>query len=507
MSKKRTTYSILNSSFAAVSHFVILLFSFITRTAFIKILGSEYLGFDALFSNILSVLSIVDLGVGTALNYSLYKPMYENDEMKVAAIIQYFRKIFYRMGIVLMLMALVITPFIGMLVKNIGSNLVYMQKIFILYGIMTFSSYFFVDCRTLYFSSQQNYKVLYFDLISKIITKTLQVILLLVYPSYLAYLVIEIMIGTSVNLFLKIKTKKDFNYVFKKKYELTRVDKKIIFNDVKYLSLGKLASVGIGSTDSLIISKFLGATVLGAYSNYFLIISSSSGVISSFTNGIIASLGDLFIENDLFKISRTFKLYNFITFQASSLYLILLLSIIQPFMFLWLNGEYLLDKYTIGIVVFNNAFIIMWNSLKNIIQTRGLFKKDMPIQLVQVLINLIISIFLVQKIGLSGVFLGTTISYLIAFLLQACLISNEVLKTNLIKLLAQQLMYGVIAFVQLFIIYTLVDVVFLQYSLINLILRGCFVVLLFVLTEFIFYWKNNDFRTCYHIVLRLLRKI
>lgn len=506
MIKKRAKNTILNSSFASITQSIILIFSFVTRTFFINILGTEYLGFDALFTNILSALSIIDLGIGASLNYSLYKPMHDHDKRKVAEIIQYFRKLFCIIGLSLLIISFLVTPFIKYFVMDIGSNLIYMQKVFILYAVMTFLSYFFVDCRTLYFSAQQNYKVLYFDLIGKILVKISQIIVLVNFHSYIAYLLIEIVFSLLINIILRNKTKKDFYYAYEKQYKLSKEDKNIIFNDVKYLSLGKIAAVGIGSTDSLIISKFVGTVSLGAYSNYWLITGAASGVISSFTNGIIASLGDLFVENNYEKITETFKLYNFITFQASSFYLIAVLSLIQPFMYIWLKGQLLLNRYIIGVVVFNSAFLIMWNSMKNIIQTKGLFKKDLPIQLTQVAINLIFSIILVQNFGMLGVFLGTTISQIVAYLMQAYLVSCEVLKSNLLSLLLHQIVYGIISIIQLFLIYTFVDTLFVDYSIMSLIYRALIVVILFGFTSCIIYWKNKEFKMCRSIFSNLVKE-
>lgn len=506
MENRRLFSSILNSSFASISQFIILIFSFITRTFFINILGADYLGFDALFSNILSVLSIVDLGIGTALTFSLYKPMHINDEKKVAAIIQYFRKLFCIFGSVLLFLSVLLTPYIGYFVKEIGSNIFYMQKVFFLYAILTFSSYFFVECRTLYFSSQQNYKVLSYDFIAKMIVKTLQIILLCIHPSYLMYLGIEIITNLIINGIMRKRAMKDFAYAYESKIKLSENEKKVIFNDIKYLSLGKVATVGIGSTDSFIISKFVGTVALGAFSNYWLIVNSAYGIITSFTNGIIASLGDLFAENDYTKIKKTFALYNFITFQASAFYMIVILSVIQPFMYLWLSGNLLLDRYIVGIMVFNNSFVIMWNSLRNIIQTKGLFKKDLPIQLSQVVINLLVSIYLVQKVGMVGVFLGTSISQVVAYLMQSYLITNEVLKTSLFSLLRQQFYYGIISFCQLFMIYNFIDSLFFDYTLLNLVLRGLSVVVLFLITEIIIYWRNANFQKCINIFFSILKK-
>ena len=130
----------------------------------------------------------LDLGLGTALNFSLYSPIRNNERQKVAAIVQYFKKIFCRLGVLLFILAFCITPFIGLFVKGSVNSIPYMQKVFVFYAFLTFSSYFFTDVRTIYYAHQQNYKVLMFDFLAKIFTKTLQVIILLIHPSYLWYL-------------------------------------------------------------------------------------------------------------------------------------------------------------------------------------------------------------------------------------------------------------------------------------------------------------------------------
>ena len=259
----RTFNSLLNSGFAVISQFIILIFAFLTRTVFIRILGSEYLGFDTLFTSILGILSIADLGLGTALNFSLYAPIRKNDVEKTAAILQYFKKIFFWLGILLFLLAFCIVPFLDLLVAGSTNSIPYMQKVFILYAILTFSSYFFTDVRTVYHAHQQNYKVLVFDFLAKIFTKSLQIVLLLSYPSYLWYLVIEIIITLFFNVRLMRKAHKEYPDFYDHASTLSAQDRKVIFNDVKVLSLSKIANVGINGTDSVIISKFVGTAEIG----------------------------------------------------------------------------------------------------------------------------------------------------------------------------------------------------------------------------------------------------
>lgn len=502
----RTWNSILNSSFAAVSQFIILIFAFITRTVFIRILGPEYLGFDSLFTNVLSVLSIVDLGLGTALNFSLYKPIYEEDIEKVSAIIHYFKKTFTIMGVSLLLLSLCVTPFIGNLVNGSDNSIPYMQKVFLLYAILTFSSYFFTDVRTIFYAHQKNYKVLMFDFITKIFTKVLQVILLYIHPSYLWYLGIEILITCSLNVRLMIKAHNEYSDIFNCRSKLNKDDKKRIFTDVKYLSISKIAAVGIGSTDSLIISKFIGTAVLGLYSNYFLILGSVQGLLASLLNGVVASLGNLFAEDESKKINRVFEQYNFISIQIATFFSIGMLVLLQPFITIWLGKAYLLEYSIIIVLTFNCYLGLISASINNVIIAKGLFKQELPIRILQVLINLSVSIALVIKLGLIGVFIGTTISSVISFILSIYMVVKAELKLDLNLFIKDEIKYLIISLIQLVFLSALLNHILIESSIIYFVLKLLMIFIFFILSEVLIYRNNNNMKAYMDIILNFMKK-
>lgn len=502
----RTINSLLNSSFAMISQFIILIFAFITRTVFIKILGSEYLGFDALFTNVLSILSIVDLGLGTALNFSLYKPIRDGEVEKVAAIIQYFKKIFSFLGILLCVLSIFVVPFIGDLVKGSTNSIPYMQKVFLLYAILTFSSYFFTDVRTVFYAHQQNYKVLVFDFFTKILTKTLQVVILLIHPSYLWYLGIEILITLFFNFKLLKKAHSEYVYLYDHKVKLSDYDRKIIFRDVKYLSLSKLSNIGISGTDSLIIAKFVGTAALGIYSNYLLILTSSSGLLVGLLNGIVASLGDLFAENNKEKIHQIFNLYNFISIQVGTFYAVATLCLIQPFMYLWVGKNYVLDFLVVIVVIFNNYFGLINAPLSNTISTKGLFKQELPIRLIQVVINLIVSISLAMKYGLLGVFLGTAVCNLFYYFLTTYLVVKQNLEMDLMHYAFREFKYILISLIQIIIAFLLNKSMSYTIGIMSFCLNIIVVVIVFFILELIFYKKNQNMINLVSIIHSQIQK-
>lgn len=503
----RTINSLLNSSFAMISQFIILIFAFITRTVFIRILGSEYLGFDALFTNVLSILSIVDLGLGTALNFSLYKPIRDGEVEKVAAIIQYFKKIFSLLGILLCILSIFVVPFIGDLVKGSTNSIPYMQKVFLLYAILTFSSYFFTDVRTVFYAHQQNYKVLVFDFFTKILTKTLQVIILLIHPSYLWYLGIEILITLFFNFKLLKKAHIEYEFLYDHKVRLSESDRKIIFRDVKYLSLSKLSNIGISGTDSLIIAKFVGTAALGIYSNYLLILTSSSGLLYGLLNGIVASLGDLFAENNKEKIHQVFNLYNFISIQVGTFYGVATICLIQPFMHLWIGDKFLMDFIIVIVIIFNNYFGLITAPLSNAIITKGLFKQELPIRFIQVIINLIVSIYLASEFGLLGVFLGTAVCNLFYYFLTTYLVVKSTLGIKLHDFAIKEFLYLSVSLLEIIICMIINNYLPITSGLFSFCLNILFVMIMYICLEFIFYRKNNQMIMLLNIIRSQINKL
>lgn len=502
----RTINSLINSSFAVISQFIILIFAFITRTVFINVLGSEYLGFDTLFTNVLSILSIVDLGLGAALTYSLFKPIRNGEIEKVAAIIQYFKKMFCWLGLLMFALSIIIVPFIGELVKGSANSIPYMQKVFLFYAVLTFSSYMFMDVRTVYYAYQQNYKVLMFDFLTKIVTKTLQVIILLNHPSYLWYLGIEIIITVFFNIQLMRKAHKDYSILYDHPAKLNEDDRNKIFNDVKYLSLSKIANVGINGTDSVIISKFIGTAALGVYSNYMLILVSASSLLWGFLSGVAASLGDLFAEDDKTKINQIFNLYSFISVQIGTFYVAATLCLIQPFIQLWIGEDYVMGFAVVVVVIMNNYYGLITAPLSNVIATKGLFKQELPIRLIQVVINLVVSIILAINYGLLGVFIGTAVCNVFGYILTIYMVVKSNLKMKLTDYILKETKYLIISFIQVGIIVILNDILPFTEGIVSFLFNIVMVVGAYVLLELLFYKKDNQMLILFNILQSQLNR-
>lgn len=504
--KSRTASTIKNSMTGFISQLILIMFSFFTRTFFIKYLGTNNLGYDALFSNILNVLSIVDLGITTALTYALYNPLYNKNYDKVFAIVDYFKKIFIFLGTTLIILSLCISPFVHYFINlSVEYNLQFIRLIFILYALNAFLTYYFVDMRTLLIADQKSYINTSFDACTKIIIKVMQIIILFVFRNYVMYLLIEIILNFIENIILSKKAKRMYRYTSKEnKTELTKNEKKNLFSNTVYLSLNKIANTGINSTDNLIISKVIGTTVLGVYSNYNLVIGTGYALIDKIVVGISASLGNLFVENNEKK--EEFILYKLQYFNAilSSFTFVFLVMFSQIVINMWLGNNLLLSNSTVFIICFNQYLFMVRKNLDIIMQSKGVFKQVVPIKLVEMIINIVISIILANLISINGVFLGTTISLIFSLVAQVYILFKIIFKINYTKYCKNQIYYLLVNIVVYIIIqYLFRTIIITTFFEFVVMLIGVFI--LFIILNYLFYRNNVNYIYLINILKSMIK--
>ena len=157
MKESRTKNSFKNFQFGAITQVINTIFSFISRTIFIKVLGEEYLGVNGLFTNILTVLSFAELGIGNAIIFSMYKPIAENNKDKINALMKLYKKAYNIIGIVVLLIGICVVPFLDFIIKdppNIHENI---EMVYLLYLLNTSLSYFFTYKKSIISAQQKEY--------------------------------------------------------------------------------------------------------------------------------------------------------------------------------------------------------------------------------------------------------------------------------------------------------------------------------------------------------------
>lgn len=386
---------------------VILLLPFITRTIMIKVLGAEYLGLGSLLTSILTVLSLSELGFGSAIVFSMYKPIAEEDKDTICALLNLYRKFYRIVGAIVLSVGLLLMPFIKYLIKG---DIPKEVNIYILYGVYLLNtgiSYFmFAYKASLFAAHQRNDLTSKIAMIINIGSNLLQMMALLTIHSYYAYVII-IPIATIVTNVIN-------GYLARKmypEYECRGTLPKETLNDIKKRVIGllsfKVYGVIFNSVDTITISSFVGLVPLAIYNNYYYIQTSILGFLNVITNSLTASVGNKMIVSSVDENYKDLNKFAFMNGWISCWCAICLLCLYQPFIKLWIGEEYLFPMPTMILMVL--LFLIPRLGCLSFTyrEAAGLWWQDRFRPIIATVVNLTINLSLVRSIGVNGVVLAT----------------------------------------------------------------------------------------------------
>lgn len=403
----RTNNSIKNSLTSLIGNGISFIIAFIAQAFFIKLLGAEYLGLNGLFTNILSMLSIFELGIGNAIVFNLYKPVADKDLKKISALMNFYKKTYRIIALVIFVFGLLLLPFLQYLVGEISVDI----NIYIVYSlflISTLTSYFMVYKRNLIIANQKNYVINIFHTGYLIILNLSQLLILYFTRNYYLYLIIKIICQVLENVLISIYAAKNYNYIREYKNEsISKNIEKDIFSRVKALICHKVGAMIVLGTDNIIISKFFGLLSVGLYNNYSIIVNGITTLFSQVISTTTASVGNLLVSKNSEKKFDVFRKMRFLNSWISIFTAVSLLVIVQPFISIWVGEKYKLDMFIVIAIVFNyfqTMQISIYNTFKD---SAGIWREDKFVPLVQATLNIIFSIIFLKIFGLAGVFMGT----------------------------------------------------------------------------------------------------
>ena len=406
----RTSNSVKNSITASIGYLVSLVIGFVSQALFIRILGAEYLGLNGLFSNILTMLSIFELGVGNAIVFNLYKPIAEDNRDQIKSLMLFYKKAYNLIAALMLGCGLLVIPFLTNIVGEVTVD-VNIYIIYLMFLFNTVSSYLMVYKRNLICANQKNYVVNIVHIGYLTIINISKLLALYFTKNYYLYLGIMIAGQFLENIIITILANKMYPYLLEK--DVNPLDKKTekdIFSKVKALIFHKVGTVIINGTDNIIISSFLGVITVGYYSNYSMIITPINGLFSQIISSASASVGNLLVTESSTKTFQVFKKMRFLNFWLATFSGICLLVIMQPFITVWLGEEYLLSMLVLSTLVFNYFQKMMRNSYMAFKDSAGIWKEDKFVPLIESALNIVFSILMLKVFGLAGVFIGTIIS-------------------------------------------------------------------------------------------------
>ena len=408
----RKESSIKNIIYAYIGQFIGIIVNFIARIVFIRVLNAEYLGINGLFTNILSVLALAELGVGAAMAFNLYEPLAVNDTKKIKALMSIYKKAYNIIGIFIFVVGIAITPFIYSFMNEVP-DIKYLKFYYILFVINTSVSYFFTYKRTLLVSAQKRYIATFYRYLFYALVNIGQIVILLTTKNYALYLICQIVCTILENICVSKKTEELYPYIKEKNDE--RLDKrtmKKIFRDIKAMFLNRLGVTVVKFTDTIIISRFLGVIEVGLYSNYQMITSSLTTIITQIFTSITASVGNFVVTETKEKTEKLFYRIFFMDFWIYTVVSVCLVTVMNPFIKFWVGEEYLLSNEIVIALVINFYLSGMKLTITTLKDALGIYWRDRYRPVATAILNLVVSIILVKYIGILGVILGTIISTL-----------------------------------------------------------------------------------------------
>lgn len=405
----RTKNSIKNSLVTFLANFLTIIIGLVAQAIFIKILGSEYLGINGLFTNIISILGIVELGIGSAIIYNLYKPISENNIPKIKALMNFYKKCYSIVAVVVLIVGLSITPFLPFFIDEVTID-INIYIVYILFVVDIVCSYLLSYKRSIINANQKNYIVNLVHIGYLVLLNFLQILVLILSHNYYLYLLMKIGMRILENVVITIISNKMYPYLLDNDEVLDKTTKDDIFKKVKALFFHKIGAFIVLGTDNIIISKFLGIISVGLYSNYYLIINSVQVLFGQMITSLTPSIGNLLVEDNKNKNYDVFKKLRFINFWIACFTGTAILVIMDSFITIWIGKEYILSIYVLIVLVFNYYQKSMRNSYMSFKEAAGIYYEDRFVPLVESLLNIVFSIIFVKMYGLAGVFMGTIVS-------------------------------------------------------------------------------------------------
>lgn len=383
---------------------------FLMRTVMIHCMGVEYLGLNSLFSSILHILNLAELGVGVAMVFSMYKPVAEDDAPKICALMRLYRRYYRLIGLFIGLVGLILTPFVPRLISGEVPQGINVYVLYLLNLGATVVSYWLFAYRNCLLAAHQRRDVSsVITIITSTVQNLLQLFILIWMKDYYLY-VIVLLLGTALNnVVTGIVTMRMYPQ-YRPEGALDAAETKQINGKIRDLFTAKLGTVVLLYADTIVMSAFLGLTVLAVYQNYYFILSAVLAVIEMMIGSITAGLGNSFVTESKEKNYRDLLKFTFLFLWMTGVCVCCFLALYQPFMEIWVGAELMLP---LGMVVCFAVYFYVYtlNRLLSIYKdAAGLWHQDRFNPLVSAAVNLALNLLTVKAMGLYGVQLATVVA-------------------------------------------------------------------------------------------------
>lgn len=495
MGNSRTKNVLLSTASGIGVRVLTIILNFVLKTVFIKLLGIQYTGVSSLFSDILTVLSFAELGIGSAITYALYKPVAENDEEQIAKIMNFYKSAYRMVAATVFFIGSLLIPFLDYLVKDVPDIKEDIRLIYFLYLLNTTCSYLLIYKSSILNAKQKKYEISKIEGLMVVVRLTVEFIVLVVFREFLLYLIIELIMTIIKNLLIARKANQE--YVICSTEKLHIEEKKIIFADIGALAMYQISYVVASGTDSIIISAILGTGLVGYLSYYKMILSQITMVIQQFFNSANASIGNLAVEENGNKQFLLFKSIDFAVFWLMTICSTGLYVLFNPFVELWLGTEYQLSQGIVLVLIIDFVICNLIRVVASFRTANGLFVQGKYRPVIMAGLNIALSVLGAYTLGMFGVLLATIISRVLTQVwYDPWLIYREVFKRNVFEYYKRYICYIISFIISIACVVILCSLIHVDNLLFMFVLKFVFCVVVSDLVVILLWHKTDEYKEC-----------
>lgn len=459
----RSQNSIKNASSEVIVRLLTALSKFVLRTVFIYTLGIQYNGVAGLFTDILLVFSLAELGISFAISYALYKPLAQNDEDAIVRIMRFYKRVYRVIALVILLFGILTLPFLKYLVKDVPDIKENIKVIFMLFVIQSASSYLFIYKATLLEANQQKRIISYINIITTIVQVICESAILIIFEEYMIYLLFSIASTIGKNVAISCVAQRKFPILKRKDVgPLTKSESTQIKKDIGATAIYNVSNVVVYATDTVVTAAFFPTTIVGILSNYRLVINTINTLISALSSTVVPSIGNLAVSATKEVMKKLHDKISFIMFMIANFVCASLVALLNPFIKdVWLqNGDYTFAMPIVIVTIFNLYLCIMQYPNTAYRNSNGLFVQGKIRPAIMALLNIVFSIsfaFLFMSNGESsnsmqwgvfGILLATPLARLVTeSWYDPHIVYKHIFKMPMKKYIFTRLAYFVVALV------------------------------------------------------------
>lgn len=497
-----------NVMISFISQIATVLLSFICRKIFLLYLSVEYLGISSTFTSLLGALSLAELGIETAITFTLYAPLAKHDNEKIKKIMYVYKCIYEKIGFIVLALGIFAMPFIPLILKDIQISI----EVYIIYLMQLFSTvstYFLAYKRALFVADQKIYICKAIDMLSNVLGTVLRILSLLIWKDFTIYLAIQLAQTVISNVILSYMGNRIYPFLKGKAIKDKAVEKQLIGN-VKNIFFAKLAGYIYGSTDNLVISTLISTASVGYLANYTQITLAAKGIIQSVVSAVQGVLGNLLTEVEDRKHNLdVLHRYTYCTYTISTLFFVPILLLIQNLITVWIGENYVLP-YLYAVLIIAEMYISFVHAPIYAYESAlGMFEQEKKISIIGSIMNLSISVIVAKILGITGVLLGTFISQMYFWVVRTHLVYKSYFEASVheyVVYIVKNLVYlGTFVF-SLFINHMMINMIFNVDTWKMLFLKGILIEAITIIINIIIFWKTKEQKYLRQMILNVCKR-